>query len=161
LVGIYKNEDLATLQAYHAYLFSNIDFTKNGTASVKKMELSISPDAYLIKEKAKLEKELKVIRNKHTYLVLTTYKDPSAFIGELRSYYQDRMNKLKRRTRTKDWNKTGLNISKRYYRWVINLHSFNPNRSSYNQQNSRWRLDQSNLHDYNGAVTYNTQNCMA
>ncbi len=36
LVGIYKNEDLATLQAYHAYLFSNIDFTKNGTASVKK-----------------------------------------------------------------------------------------------------------------------------
>ncbi|MFT6855589.1 MAG: hypothetical protein ACJA0X_001563 [Cyclobacteriaceae bacterium] len=102
LVDIYKNEDLATLKAYHAHLFSNVDFTKNGTASVRKMELSISPDAYLIKEKAKLEKELKVIRKRHTYLVLTTYKDPSVFIGELRSYYQDRINKLKRRTRTKD-----------------------------------------------------------
>lgn len=100
LVEIYKNEDLATLKAYHAHLFSQTDLTKNTTHSFDKVELTASPDAYLIKEKEQLEKDIEALKSRHIYLVLTTYKDPSTFIVELRAYYQDRINKLRRRTRT-------------------------------------------------------------
>lgn len=101
LIDIYKNEDLATLKAYHSHLFSDAELTKNATQSLNKIELTLSPDAYLIQEKEQLEKKLNTVRKRHTYHVLTTYKDPSTFIEELKSYYQDRIHKLRRRTRTK------------------------------------------------------------
>ncbi|MEQ8238501.1 MAG: hypothetical protein RIA69_04770 [Cyclobacteriaceae bacterium] len=101
LVEIYKHEDLATLQAYHAHLFGNIELIKDAANSVNKIALATSPDAYLMKEKAELEHQLSLVKNRHTYFVLTTYQDPTAFIDELRAYYQDRINKLRRRTRTK------------------------------------------------------------
>ncbi|HUH46123.1 MAG TPA: hypothetical protein VLZ54_03135, partial [Arenibacter sp.] len=55
---------------------------------------------YLILERNKLKKELEIAKNRHTYKVLTTYEDPMLFPEELKAYYQDRILKLKRRTRT-------------------------------------------------------------
>lgn len=99
LVEIYQNEDLTTLRAYHAHLFSNFDLTKEVIPAPTKTALSSSSDAYLIKEKAQLEDALKSLKSRHTYHILSTYPNPSTFVEELRSYYQDRINKLKRRTR--------------------------------------------------------------
>ncbi|HLT51791.1 MAG TPA: hypothetical protein VKZ93_07525, partial [Arenibacter sp.] len=54
---------------------------------------------YLRLEWKRLRKELEFAKNKHTYKVLTTYEDPMLFLEELRSYYKDRILKLKKRTR--------------------------------------------------------------
>jgi len=102
LVEIYQQEDLATLQAFHAHLFTNVELAKNAVTSGNKIQLATSSDAYLMKEKAALEHQLIVVKNRHIYFVLTTYEDPPTFINELRAYYKDRINKLRRRTRTKD-----------------------------------------------------------
>ncbi len=101
LVEIYQYEDLATLRAYHTHLFSNAQLLEDSAASYRRVKLTTSPDAYLIKEKEQLEVSIESVKSKYTYHVLTTYKAPSTFINELRSYYQDRINKLRRRTRTK------------------------------------------------------------
>ncbi len=102
LVEIYKQEDLATLKAYHAHLFYHENLPMNTVSTVHKKKLTASPDAYLIKRKIQLEENLNNLKSRHTYHVLTTYEDPTTFIDELRIYYQDRINKLKRRTRTKE-----------------------------------------------------------
>ena len=99
LVEIYKQEDLATLVAFHAHLLNNAGLTKDATHSSKVSDSSVAPDAYLLMEKAQLEKALDAVKSKHSYHVLTTYEDPSSFIEELKAYYQDRIQKLKRRTR--------------------------------------------------------------
>jgi uncharacterized protein involved in tolerance to divalent cations len=62
---------------------------------IEEQELSILYKA----QKAQLEKALAAVKNKHSYHVLNTYNDPSTFVNELRAYYQDRMQKLRRRTR--------------------------------------------------------------
>jgi ribosome-associated protein len=46
------------------------------------------------------EEKLGLAKNRQTYQVLTTYADPMTFVGELKAYYQDKINKLRRRTRT-------------------------------------------------------------
>lgn len=101
LVDIYKHEDLDTLKAYHAHLFSSAELIKSANVSFSKIELVASPDAYLNKEKEQLEKALKELKSRHTYHILTTYKDPLSFIDELKVYYQDRIAKLRKRTRIK------------------------------------------------------------
>ncbi|MFT4737199.1 MAG: hypothetical protein ACJAZM_002120 [Cyclobacteriaceae bacterium] len=101
LVEIYKHEDLDTLKAYHAHLFSNAELTKIANVSFSKIELIASPDAYLIKEKEQLEKDLKDLKSRHTYHILTNYKDPLTFLDELKVYYHDRISKLRKRTRIK------------------------------------------------------------
>ncbi len=56
-------------------------------------------DAYLQNELLKLENQLQLAKTKHTYKVLTEYENPLTFIDELKEYYQDRIFKLKKRTR--------------------------------------------------------------
>lgn len=100
LIEIYKSENLEALKTYHAHLFANemINFDRT---TVAKIEINASPDAYLIKEKERLVQTIDELRNRHTYHVLSTYKDPHSFVHELRAYYQDRIFKLRKRTRTK------------------------------------------------------------
>lgn len=98
LVEIYQQEDLATLVAYHAHLFSHTDLPSTIPSTI---DPTMSPDAYLEMEKAQVEKAIEAVKNKHSYHVLTTYENPSSYANELRAYYHDRIQKLRRRTRTK------------------------------------------------------------
>lgn len=100
LIEIYKTKDLAALQAYHAHLFSNAEFTEMMPSSAANVQLTASDD-YLLKQKEELEQQLGAAKKRHTYHVLTTYAEPMSFVDELKAYYQDRIAKLRKRTRTK------------------------------------------------------------
>jgi len=89
------------LRAFHAHLFGNSGLTIPHSDSRQKIEFTVSPNRYLLKEKEQLERALAEWKSKHTYRVLTTYSDPSTFVKELKLYYQERISKLRRRTRTK------------------------------------------------------------
>tara|TARA_R110001583_G_scaffold123082_1_gene274442 strand:- start:63473 stop:64210 length:738 start_codon:yes stop_codon:yes gene_type:complete len=98
LIEIYQSGSLNELQIYHTHIFSGnalLQFIKPSLNSSTKIE----KDIYLIKELAQLEKVLLAAKNKHTYKVLTEYKNPLTFIDELKEYYRDRIFKLKKRTR--------------------------------------------------------------
>lgn len=101
LIAIYQKEDLAALQAYHAHLLSHSELTEGISRPASRPEGAVDPDAYLRQQKEMLEIQLARLRERHTYHVLTTFQDPLAFVDELRLYYQDRIAKLRRRTRTK------------------------------------------------------------
>src|SRR5690606_30630535 len=96
LIEIYRSGDLETLQAYHAHIF-------NGNTLLAPLARPEGTKGsgidYLRLEWKRLRKELEFAKNKHTYKVLTTYEDPMLFLEELRSYYKDRILKLKKRTR--------------------------------------------------------------
>lgn len=95
LIEIYQTGNLEELQIFHTHIFS-------GNAMMQFIEFSektAKEDAYLQNELEKLEKQLQIAKNKHTYKVLTEYENPLTFIDELKEYYQDRIFKLKKRTR--------------------------------------------------------------
>lgn len=100
LVAIYQHEDLDTLKAFHAHLFSHVELPLEDALKSGKVTLSASPNAYLMQEKEQLEQAIHTLKNKHTYYVLSSYEDPMTFVDELKEYYQDRIRKLRRRTRT-------------------------------------------------------------
>jgi hypothetical protein len=98
LIEIYQHGSLNELQDYHAHIFSGntlIEFNENPNVTIN----DTKNDAYLLKEKASLEKEIELAKNNHLYKVLTEYKDPSTFIEEVKMYYNDRIIKLRKRTR--------------------------------------------------------------
>lgn len=95
LIQIYQTGNLAELQIFHTHIFSGNALMQLPEFSEK----SDKEDAYLQNELLKLEKELLAAKNKHTYKVLTEYENPLTFIDELKEYYQDRIFKLKKRTR--------------------------------------------------------------
>lgn len=97
LIEIYRSGDLETLQAYHAHIFNGNTLLAPFSEPER---TNGSGTDYLILEWNKLKKELEIAKNRHTYKVLTTYEDPMLFLEELKAYYQDRISKLKRRTRT-------------------------------------------------------------
>lgn len=98
LIEIYRSGDLETLRAYHAHIL-------NGNTLLTPMALSERTNGhgtdYLLLELGKLKKQLENAKNRHTYKVLTTYEDPMLFLVELKTYYLDRISKLKKRTRSK------------------------------------------------------------
>ena len=56
-------------------------------------------DKYLANKLKALEEDLETAKAKHTYKVLKEYPDPISFLQELKYYYEDRIFKLKKRTR--------------------------------------------------------------
>ncbi|MCK0189380.1 hypothetical protein [Arenibacter sp. F20364] len=97
LIDIYRSGDLAALKAYHAHIFSVNTLIKPH----EKQEPLKDPDlTYLKMELKKLQEELAVAKNSHTYKVLTEYENPMSFLDELKAYYKDRLMKLRKRTRT-------------------------------------------------------------
>ena len=53
----------------------------------------------LQQEKERIEKAINVAKHQYLYKVRTEYKDPLTFVEELKVYYEDRIVKLKKRTR--------------------------------------------------------------
>ncbi|MHB1146088.1 MAG: hypothetical protein ACYC01_00680 [Lutibacter sp.] len=97
LIAVYQTGNLAELQIFHTHIFSGnamMYFPENSEKNSNTKE-----DSYLQNELLKLEKKLEFARTKHTYKVLTEYENPLTFIDELKEYYQDRIFKLKKRTR--------------------------------------------------------------
>ena len=95
LIDIYKSGTLDELRSFHAHIFSG------NTLSIEKDKISYTfKDDYLEKELARLKRELSMAKTKQTYQVLMEYDVPLEFINELKVYYQDRIQKLKRRTRS-------------------------------------------------------------
>ncbi|SHJ50438.1 hypothetical protein SAMN04487911_12323 [Arenibacter nanhaiticus] len=98
LIDIYQSGDLATLQAYHAHIFS-------GHALIASKPFlkptAIDGNTYLEMELQALKSKLAQVKDSYTYRVLTTYDNPMTFKEELKAYYTDRLAKLRKRTRTK------------------------------------------------------------
>ncbi|WP_237274626.1 hypothetical protein [Tenacibaculum ovolyticum] len=99
LIEIYKTGTLEELQAYHTHIFSGN--TSIVLKNSSKQKDSIDTNAYLKNEIITLEHQLENLLSSHTYIVLTSYKQPMLFVNELVAYYNDRIFKLKKRTRTK------------------------------------------------------------
>jgi len=97
LIEIYKTGSLETLQAFHTHIFKgNTDINLDDAA----FKVKVSPkDNYLQQEKERIEKAVNLAKNQHLYKVITEYEDPLRFINELKVYYQDKIVKLKKRTR--------------------------------------------------------------
>lgn len=98
LIEIYKKGTFQELKTYHSHILSGNALMNYGNELFSNDQKSIK-DTYLKQELEKLEKLLSNAKKKHTYKVLTEYKNPLIFIDELKAYYKDRIFKLKKRTR--------------------------------------------------------------
>lgn len=96
LIHIYKTGALEALQSFHAHIFSG-----NSLAIDEHKVNNVAQDNYLEKELERLTNELSLAKARQTYQALMDYDDPLEFINELKAYYQDRIQKLRRRTRLK------------------------------------------------------------
>ena len=97
LIEIYKTKSLETLQAYHTHIFrGNTEINLDDVAAKVKV---LPQDNYLQQEKERIEKAINLAKNYHLYKVISEYADPLVFVDELKDYYEDRILKLKKRTR--------------------------------------------------------------
>ncbi|MDE0536237.1 hypothetical protein [Tenacibaculum sp. L6] len=100
LIEIYQNGSFEELEAFHAHIFGG-NTTMNFSKDISLVKKTTSNATYLKKEIERLEKQLTDLLYSYTYKVLTTYKNPLSFVDELKAYYDDRIFKLRKRTRTK------------------------------------------------------------
>ena len=98
LIDIYQTGDLKALQNYHAHIFSGNTLVNLSEHKGVKLKQE-SKSEFLKTEKQRLENQIKQVKNKYTYKVLTEYPEPITFLDELKLYYNDRISKLRRRTR--------------------------------------------------------------
>lgn len=97
LIEIYKTGTLAELQAYHTHIFKGNTEIKLAEAAVN---VKVLPkDNFLQQEKERIEKAINLAKHHQLYKVITEYKDSLIFMQELKEYYEDRILKLKKRTR--------------------------------------------------------------
>lgn len=100
LIEIYQSNDLHKLKDYHAYIMSGHAILDNKLHGCNKSEHgSVKGLSYLKKTKQTLEDELNKMKSEQLYIVLTTYSDPMTFMDEIRLYFDDRLMKLRKRTR--------------------------------------------------------------
>ena len=97
LIEIYQTGNLNDLKAFHSQIFSGNVIRDNSKLSIENTELIVAN--YLQIELERIMKQLELAKAKHTYKVLTEYENPLSFINELKDYYNDRIFKLKKRTR--------------------------------------------------------------
>ncbi|QDO92458.1 hypothetical protein FNB79_00125 [Formosa sediminum] len=98
LIQIYKHEDLETLKVFHAQIFSE-SLNLNLNSEIRPKVDTVEALKLTLKQ---LEKELVVLKTSELYKILLTYKNPLHFVDELILYYKDKIEKLKKRTRTKN-----------------------------------------------------------
>ncbi len=98
LIEIYRSENLKELQLFHAHIFSGNALQQEFNATTGTLN-PVSEDLYLKHQKETLEQKLAVARNRPTYCVLKDYQNPMHFADELKDYYEDRLFKLRKRTR--------------------------------------------------------------
>lgn len=97
LIEIYQTGSLNDLKTFHSHIFSGNALEDYASQSVQKIDLI--EDNYLQIELENLINKLEIAKAKHTYKVLTEYENPLSFISELKEYYNDRIFKLRKRTR--------------------------------------------------------------
>ncbi len=95
LITLYATGSLEELKAYHQHIFSGQALDIKATKKFPRIA-----DTYLADEVDKLKTKIEAAKQKHTYQVLKTYKNPMDFLTELQAYYKDRLFKLRKRTRT-------------------------------------------------------------
>lgn len=98
LIEIYQTGNLVELQIFHAHIFSGNALEQFENGDKYKGEILVK-DIYLQKELEILIQRIEKAKASHTYKVLTEYENPLTFIKELKEYYEDRIFKLKKRTR--------------------------------------------------------------
>lgn len=98
LIEIYNNGSLEELQMLNTHILSGNALIKFND-SLKINKKLVEKDIYLQNQLEQLKKEIEFVKNEHTYKVLTEYENPLTFIDELKAYYNDRIFKLKKRTR--------------------------------------------------------------
>ncbi|WP_421978478.1 hypothetical protein [Roseivirga seohaensis] len=98
LIHIYQTGDLNALKDYHAHIFSGNTLVNIAEHNGVKVDQR-SKGEFLKKEKERHEKLIDEVKEKYTYKVLTEYPEPMKFLDELKLYYNDRISKLRRRTR--------------------------------------------------------------
>lgn len=97
LIEIYRSGNLEELKLFHTHIFSGNALEE--TPKRINQTSSIGDDLYLILEKENLKQKLIQAKNRPTYQVLKNYKNPMSFADELKFFYEDRLCKLRKRTR--------------------------------------------------------------
>lgn len=93
LVEIYQSGDLEHLRAFYAQLCNDsqsdlqLGFPKRDSVEI------------LLIEKKKLNMAIKAAKSEHLYTILLEYENPLAYIKELKVYFDDKLIKLRKRTR--------------------------------------------------------------
>lgn len=95
LIEIYKTGTLEELKFYHSKIMRGL--LLDGENKIN--DNTIDHETYLKKQLLAIQNKLSSLKKKHTYIVLTTYENPMDFQEELQAYYQDKIEKLKKRTR--------------------------------------------------------------
>jgi len=98
LIELYKNGALQELKLFHLHIMSGNALAGDNLLPTTSLELA-QKDKYLENKLKDLLEQLQAAKNKHTYKVQEEYKDPMSFLQELKEYYDDRIFKLKKRTR--------------------------------------------------------------
>ncbi len=98
LIEIYRSGNLKKLQLFHAHIFSGHALDQTSIAS-QNHKNALTDDLYLKHQIDELEHKLKHAKNKVSYRVLKDYQNPMHFADELKDYYEDRLFKLRKRTR--------------------------------------------------------------
>lgn len=98
LIELYSTGSIEDLQAYHQHIFSGHTIEVKD----KKKLLENQEDNYWQDQIKRMENLIEAAKARHTYVVLSTYDNPMRFLQELQDYYEDRLFKLRKRTRTKE-----------------------------------------------------------
>ncbi|MGY5354378.1 hypothetical protein [Wenyingzhuangia sp. IMCC45467] len=95
LIRIYKQGTLQELQQIHQQITSQKKLSSIQISQEKPLDTL----ELLQHKKEKLQKELHQLENRNTFVVLTTYSNPKDYLQEVKAYYNDRLFKLRKRTR--------------------------------------------------------------
>ncbi|MDO3694583.1 hypothetical protein QVZ41_06955 [Wenyingzhuangia sp. chi5] len=95
LIRVYKQGTLVELQQLHQQITSQKKLANIQISQEKQLDTL----ELLQQKKEDLQKELAQLQKRHTYVVLTTYANPKEYLQEVKAYYEDRLFKLRKRTR--------------------------------------------------------------
>ena len=95
LIRVYKQGTLSELEQIHKQITSQKELSNIQISLEKQLDTL----ELLQQKKADLQKEISQLQKRHTYVVLTTYANPKEYLQEVKAYYEDRLFKLRKRTR--------------------------------------------------------------
>lgn len=98
LIELYRNGTLTDLRNYCAYIMSGMALNQPPSANAPGHRTP-DPEAFLRAEAARITKLIAEAKNRHIYKVLEHYSDPMVYLAELHAFYQDRLAKLRKRTK--------------------------------------------------------------
>lgn len=96
LIEIYKFGNLKELREYHLHILSGNAILGDNSSLQKTLQ---DKDRFLQEELKGILDSIEHEKNRATYIVLKEYEDPLNYVQELKAYYEDRLGKLRKRTR--------------------------------------------------------------